>query len=108
MSESHLSNLKNALEARSWQIVDEQDGNDYDISGVWVIARPDGTSRLHILFQGLDDMNTLPLERAYGCRLRELPHVGLSFARISRSWRPQLDKFIDSLDTVDRSEKSSP
>jgi hypothetical protein len=68
MSEVHLDNLRNALEKSHWVVTLELDGNDYDISAIWVVSRPDGTAIRNIEFEGLDDMETLPIEKSYGCR----------------------------------------
>lgn len=52
MSEAHLTDLRKVL---------EQNGNEYDISDVWVVERPDGTGIFHLEFEGLDDLNVLPI-----------------------------------------------
>lgn len=97
MSISHLDALRKALEDSSWVVETESDGNDHDVSGVWRIARPNGEHTKHIEFEGLDDLSTLPLERSYGCRIREQPHISLYFSRIGRSWSDNLAQFIQRL-----------
>ena len=68
MAEWHLIDLRNALHRKKWQLFTCLKGNDYDISEIWQIQRPDGTEKLHIEFDGLDDLETLPLEASYGCK----------------------------------------
>lgn len=98
MSESHLHELRKALEASHWVIVSEAPGNGYDIAGAWAIARPDGSSRLTIAFAGLDDLRTLPIEQSYGCHLEEAPEISLYLARINRSWNTELSAFVRRLE----------
>lgn len=80
MSHEHLENLRNKLEQIGWIVAEELEGNDYDISAVWLITRPNGSKKLHIDFQGLDDMVTLPIEKSYGCKVREFPKISLYFS----------------------------
>ena len=98
MSSQHLSDIKAALERSHWRVVDELPGNDYNISAVWRIARPDGSDILHLEFEGLDDMETRPIERAYGIKVREAPSVAAYLARLSRTWSAELDQFIINLE----------
>ena len=98
MSIEHLRQLRNELERHHWKIIAEEDGNDYDISAVWVIERPDGSNQLHIEFMGLDDLETMPIEKSYGCSIKEAPSIEAYFARISRSWPKELSEFIKKLE----------
>jgi hypothetical protein len=97
MSHQHLSDIRSALERNHWRVIEELPGNDYDVSAAWKIARPNGSSACHLEFEGLDDMKTLPIERAYAIRVREAPEVIAYLARESRSWPEALAKFIDAL-----------
>ena len=97
MSETHLNALRNALESNRWIVVSELDGDDYSISAIWVVSRPDGSTVRQIEFDGLDDMKVLPIEESYGCRIREYPSISLYFARINRSWNGLLSEFIEEL-----------
>ena len=81
MSEWHLQDLRNQLQREHWHLVAELSGNDYDISGVWQVSRPNGSSVAHLEFEGLDDMQTLPLDRAFACRIREAPGISLYFRK---------------------------
>jgi hypothetical protein len=98
LSTRHLIDIKTALERRHWHVVEELPGNDYNVSAVWRIARPDGSDIFHLEFEGLDDLETRPVERAYGIKVREAPDVGAYLARLSRTWPMELDQFINSLE----------
>ena len=50
MSEEHLTALRNVLENNHWVLVSEKPGNDYDVSAIWEISRPDGDTKLNIEF----------------------------------------------------------
>jgi len=100
MSIEHLRQLRNALESNDWKIIEELPGDDYKISAYWKISRPDNSSVLTIAFEGLDDMNTLPIEKAYACGLVEYP-ASAYFSKVSKSWPNELAKFIEQLNNVD-------
>ena len=100
MSQAHLTELRKILENSHWVIASEFEGNEYDVSGVWQVSRPDGANKMHIEFEGLDDMNTLPVEESYGCRVKEAPNINLHFSRVGRSWSEELTKFINELNNV--------
>lgn len=97
MSIHHLRELRAALEQNHWTVVEELPGNDFDISGVWRIARPDGSQVFYLEFQGRDDLRALPMEDAYGIKIREAPEVGAYFARVGRTWPAELGRFISNL-----------
>ena len=98
MSNQHLTDIRSALERSHWRVVDELPGNERNISAVWKVARPDSTNVFHLEFEGLDDMNTFPIERAYAIRVREEPSVGAYLARPSRTWPTELKQFIVNLE----------
>lgn len=98
MGKRHLADLRQALEKHHWVVKKECEGNGYDISSVWIITRPDGTCLSHVEFEGLDDMEVLPVEKSYACRLREDHSISAYFSRIGRSWPSELEKFICALD----------
>ena len=104
MPESHLRSLRNALERRGWKIVAERPGNDYDISATWEIRRSTKGPVQHIDFEGLDDLQVLPLNRAYACGVRGNEKVGLYFRRPGTRgsprrtrWTQDLERFINRL-----------
>lgn len=101
MGDQHLKQLRNLLERCHWRIVAESPGDGYWYSGVWEIERPDGSNSLSLVFNGFDDMQTLPMERSYGCEIKEHPEIGLYFSKINRSWKTNLSEFADKLKTLD-------
>jgi hypothetical protein len=100
MAQWHLDSLRESLRARGWKIVGEHPGNDYDVSGTWEIRRSTKKSPLHIDFNGLDDLQVLPMPRAYGCHLREYAPVSLYFSK-RRKWPLGSKIFISQLDEID-------
>lgn len=102
MSIESLKNLRNALEKNHWRINQELPGDDYHISGYWEISRPNGDSKFVIEFEGLDDMETLPMNKAYGFRLSEHPNIGAYMgSRKTKSWPKELNSFIGLLNGLD-------
>ena len=102
MSQVHLDDSRNALERSNWLVVEELPGDDYRISATWIVQRPDGSDSFHIDFCGLDDMNTLPIEQAYACKVREKSEIGVYFARKGKSWPEELTKFIAGVNSWTR------
>ena len=102
MADWHLRELEEGLTRRGWRIDTVLPGNDYDISASWKIVRGDAERLLD--FEGLDDLDTLPLERAYGVRVRDREESGLYFgkqssdARPNRPWEHDLDAFVVALE----------
>ncbi len=97
MAERHLDHIKDAPMQRGWRVSIAGDGNDYDTSGTWQINREAKVGPLHIDFNGLDDMSTLPVNEAYGCRVRERPDISLYFAK-PKTFNVDLEAFIEQLD----------
>lgn len=102
MSGFHLNDLKKELEKNHWAVVSELEGNDYEISGVWVISRLNGKNQMHLEFEGLNDMETLPVVKSYGCRIKENPNIKLYLSRVERTWKVELSKFVEALNDVVR------
>ena len=98
MSDLHLIQLRNSLELRKWNIEQELDGNGYDVSGYWVIARPDGNERFTLAFEGMDDNIVLPIDRSYACKMVENPGINLYFSKIHGRWKEDLEQFLDSIE----------
>lgn len=98
MSNQHLKELRSALECNHWRVVAELPGNDQVVSAVWRIARPDGSCPVHVEFEGLSEMEVLPIDKAYGVNVREVPEVKAYFARPSRTWPSELGQFISRLE----------
>lgn len=102
MGIEHLKHLRTALENDNWLMLDELRGNEYDISGYWVIARPNGDTEFSLAFEGLDDMRTLPLEQAYGCHIEGHKEVSLYFGKMGKSFPRELTRFVSQLSCLTR------
>src|SRR5687768_16353300 len=102
MADWHLSELRVALEHRGWRVVEEQPGDDYRIAASWVLERSGQDSNVILDFDGLDDLQVLPLDQAYACHLRGSNAVALYFRRKGSSkrsiWKDELASFVDSID----------
>jgi hypothetical protein len=99
MAEWHLTDLRNALERRGWRFEAELPGDEYRVSGTWVLSRsgrPD--QALLIDFDGLDDMRTLPLNESYGCSVRGTTN-SLYFLRRSSNDPPARHRWVSDLDS---------
>ncbi|OED50771.1 hypothetical protein AB838_00855 [Rhodobacteraceae bacterium (ex Bugula neritina AB1)] len=96
MTERHLADLENALTQDHWCVIDRLEGDDYRVSGFWIVARPDGSNRITLAFDGLDDMRVLPMEKAYGCTAQGVADGELCFAR-GASWKAELRDFMNVL-----------
>jgi hypothetical protein len=97
MSNKHLKELEDILNTFHFIISNRLDGNGYDISETWEICRPDGTDKIHIDFEGLDDMKTLPVEQCYGCKIREQPLNFLYFFKSQTKWKTELMDFVNKI-----------
>ncbi len=101
MADWHLAALEAALTARGWQIAAVHAGDDYAISASWEIRRSSRRPSLYLDFNGLDDMQTLPLERSYGCDVRWHDSPSLYFGRPGQRWKRALQDFVAELDTLE-------
>ena len=100
MSDFHLSDLRSILDSNKWNIVDEADGNDYNISAIWKIARIDGRCVQHLQFDGLNELGCLPVQESYGCTVMESPKISLYFSRKHRNWKDDLLEFMEKLNQL--------
>jgi lambda repressor-like predicted transcriptional regulator len=98
VAEWHLAELEAELRRAGWVVSSVAEGDGYEISAVWEVARGDTTLRIE--FEGMDALGAgvaLPLERAYACRV-EGTSVSLYFGKKSgRAWRPDLEQFVSGL-----------
>ena len=108
MPDWHLQEIRDALESRGWRFVAEHPGDDYRVSATWEIERSTKKPPVFIDFNGLDDLNTLPLEQSYGCRVRGSDSTSLYFGRKGeggsrrrQNWRRDLQRFLDELDSLE-------
>jgi hypothetical protein len=97
VSDAHLKELRTPLEQNGWRVLLEKEGDDYRISGLWCIQRSTRVEPTEILFQSLDDMRTLPVERAYACAVKNHEEVGLYFGSMAE-FRKALPAFVRALD----------
>jgi hypothetical protein len=100
MGDTHLHELKVALEEKGWHLISQEEGDGYRISGVWRIQRSTRMHPAEIVFAGLDDMRTLPVERAYACEVKDHKDIGLYFGSM-KEFRKALPAFLHALDTLE-------
>src|SRR5262245_40369167 len=96
MAQWHLDELRAALERRGWRMSEELPGNDYDISATWKLIRSGTDGEVLIDFDGLDDMNTVPIAESFGCRARGTG-LKLYFRRRGKSDPPQRERWRSDL-----------
>ena len=103
MARWHLDELRNALERNGWRVVAELAGDDYKVSATWELRRSGDPRSVLIDFNGLDDLNVLPLDESYACRARDSDH-SLYFSRRGETgsaarvrWRDDLKSFVENL-----------
>jgi len=99
VSDAHLKELRTALEQKGWRVLSEEEGDGYRISGLWRIQRSTRVEPTELLFEGLDDMRTLPVERAYACAVKNHKDVGLYFGSMAE-FRKALPAFVRALDEL--------
>ncbi len=75
-------------------------GDDYKIAATWELRRGNDTRVLHIDFDGLDDMRTLPIEQSYACRIRG-SNTSLLFRKNRNIWDAELTSFVASLEPTE-------
>ena len=97
MSEMHLKDLKRMIESRKWTILLEEDGDDFAISATWIIENQAG-KKIRLVFEGMEDLSVLPIEKSYGCYVEETKSKGLYFGKNDKGeWRKNLEKFADEM-----------
>ena len=100
MSIEHLRMLRKALEDSHWVVLEEFPGNNYEMSGIWKVGRPNGDSPISLAFEGLDDLDTLPIEKAYACHMVGNNEIALYFGKVGKSFPTELPVFIEALSRV--------
>jgi hypothetical protein len=109
MSQAHLDELSKALTQRGWSVGALPNVGE-EVCGSWVVRRGLEGVAIHIDFDRLDgDGKVVPIEKSYGCSIRERPSSGLHFSAINRSrkrWKRDLSEFVRSLDRIDSLEAS--
>src|SRR5687767_12971734 len=104
MASWHLDELKAALEKRGWRIAELPGDEDRKISGIWELSRSGDTRTLALDFDGLDDLQTLPMDKSYACQVRGT-QISLYFSRRGETgsdarerWKAELASFAKALD----------
>jgi hypothetical protein len=95
----HLEVLRAALERRGWSCI-ELASEDHGISATWELRRAADLRVLHLDFEGIDDLRTLPVAESYGCHVREQRQLSLYFRRqrAREVWERELLAFVSGLE----------
>lgn len=95
----HIDNLETILYNNQWQILERKFGNDFDISEIWLISHlyyPNHT--INIVFEGLDDLQVLPIKQSYVCYVLEDKNINLYFSKHNKNeWKKSLTVFINQI-----------
>lgn len=95
----HINDLETSLYHNQWQILERQVSNEFDISEIWVISHlyyPNHT--LAIVFEGLGDLEVLPIEQSYACYILENKAIELYFSKHNKNqWKQSLMLFINQI-----------
>jgi len=100
MSFKHLELLRKSLEDSYWFINQELLGNGYDISEYWEICRPNGDTTFQLAFNGLDDLETLSIQKSFGCYVVDKKEIGCYYSKVGKSFPSELANFIQALSSV--------
>lgn len=101
----HLKEVRTALEAKGWKI-SELPGDGYRYSAMWRIRRGDERRPFVLRFLGLDDMETLPIDKAYACDIQDLKtslyfrRRGAPGSRARETWLRELREFVRALESA--------
>jgi hypothetical protein len=109
MAEWHLNELRNELEKKGWRIIAEHPSHHLYVSGSWEIQRNPLMPSIFIDFSGIDDLNTLPMNESYGCRIRNYEAIEANTLYFSKRgeksdsnkrklWKSNLVNFVKQLD----------
>jgi hypothetical protein len=100
VSSFHIADIENSLYHHDWRIT-KSAGNDLEISEIWVIGKYH--KRLTLIFEGMGDLEVLPIEESYGCYLQNDPSASLYFSKNNRKeWGKNLLDFIKKLEEIIR------
>ena len=103
MGAAHVKAVRTMLESNHWVILKERFVDEYSTSAYWDIARPDGTGKLTLRFDGgydIDGVHKRTFDESIGCSVVEHPELDLYFARINRSWPSELSNFFRELNQL--------
>ncbi len=105
MGDTHLNELRRALQDKGWRVLSEREGDGYKISRAWQIQRSTTAAVTELLFDGLDDLQVLPIERAYACHVAGRRSVSIYFGSMKEFWKA-LPTFMSRLDSLENEKKS--
>jgi len=97
MSIEHLKLLRDSLERNKWVVTHELPSDNYRISAKWKISRRNGDSPKTLIFEGLHELDVLPIEQSYGCHIQNNEGLSLYFGKISKSFPSELVSFVETL-----------
>ena len=97
MGIEHLRLLRDNLERNKWVVTHELLGDDYSVSAKWKISRPNGDFPKILIFEGLHELDVLPIEQSYGCHIESNTDISLYFGKISKSFPSELKLFVEAL-----------
>lgn len=99
------------MHRKGWRVIAVHPGDDYRISATWEIQRSTRQPSHFIDFDGMDDLDCLPLEESYGCTIRGRSvtnaAASLHFRRPNKSrdrWEQDLVAFVLALDNEGNSD----
>jgi hypothetical protein len=105
VGDTHLNELRLALEDRGWRVSSEREGDGYKISRAWQIQRSTKAAVTELLFDGQDDLQVLPIERAYACHVAGRKNLSIYFGSM-KEFRKALPTFMSGLDSLEDEKKS--
>jgi hypothetical protein len=106
MGDTHLQELRSALESKGWQLLSQDEGDCYRISAVWRVQRSTRIEPTELLFQGLDDLHVLPIQQSYACEVRDHKEIAIYFGSM-RQFRKALPGFVTVLDQLEQDVRRS-
>ena len=106
VGDTHLNELREALEEKGWLVLSEKEGDGYRLSRVWQIQRSTKAAATELLFDGLDDLQVLPIERAYACHVADKKNLSIYFGSM-KEFRKALPTFVAGLDGLEDEKKST-
>lgn len=89
MTIEHLKILETLFERNYWIVDRRASGDDFSISEIWHLKRPNGTGTLTVEFEGFDGLVCLPVEKSYACDVVEIPKFRLYFSKIRHDQWPK-------------------
>jgi hypothetical protein len=105
MGDTHLDELRKALERKGWKVLSQGDGDSYRISAVWRVQRSNNAEVTELLFEGFDDLKVLPVAQSYACRVKDKREVSIYLGSM-KEFKKALPGFISELDALEDAKKN--